>query len=144
MGGPFIIPLDLGDRITDRSGHYLRKFVGEKELSKNVAAYIGGVKKKIVVDAGIPDPERCLKYHPYAKLEPRKPEQEMEAQLAKAGVKPEEIGVNSGREPSQRLGPGYHRELWIPRRSRGMTILIEGAIYRQSWRGKNVPPIDLW
>ena len=93
MSGPYIIPLDLGDRISEKSGHYLRKFVGEKEPSKNVAAYIGGVKKKIVVDAGIPDPERCLKYHPYARLEPRKPEQEMEAQLAKAGVKTEEIDI---------------------------------------------------
>ena len=23
-------------------------------------------------------------------------------------------GVNSSREPSQRLGPGFHREPWIP------------------------------
>lgn len=93
MGGPYIIPLDLGDRTSDKCGHYLRKFVGEKEAMKHIAIYIGGAKKKIVVDAGIPDDERCLKYHPYAKMATRRPEQHMEGQLAKAGVKPEEIEI---------------------------------------------------
>lgn len=58
-----------------------------------MAAYIGGAKKKIVVDTGPPDLERSLKYHPYSKSEPRKPEQKMVAQLAKAGVTPEEIDI---------------------------------------------------
>ena len=40
-------------------------------------------------------------------------------------------GVNSSREPSQRLGPGFHRELWIPAFA-GMTILIEAAICKQT------------
>jgi hypothetical protein len=34
---------------------------------------------------------------------------------------------DESREPSQRLGPGFHREPWIPAFA-GMTILIEGAI----------------
>ena len=40
-------------------------------------------------------------------------------------------GVNSSREPSQRLGPGFHREPWIPApdqvrgRSAGMTTFLE-------------------
>ena len=45
------------------------------------------------MDTGPPDLERSLKYHPYSKSDPRKPEQEMEAQLAKCGVKPEEIDI---------------------------------------------------
>lgn len=91
MGGRYIIPLDLGDSVGDRSLSYLRRGVGEKEQGKRGAAYIGGAKKKIVVDTGPPDLERSLKYHPYSKSDPRKPEQEMEAQLAKCGVKPEDI-----------------------------------------------------
>lgn len=93
MSGRYIIPLDCGDHVSDKSLSYLRKGVGEKEAGKRVAAYIGGAKKKIVVDTGPPDLERSLKYHPYSKSEPRKPEQEMEAQLAKVGVKPEEIDI---------------------------------------------------
>ena len=93
MGGRYIIPLDLGDSVGDRSLSYLRRGVGEKEHGKRVAAYIGGAKKKIVVDTGPPDLERSLKYHPYSKSDPRKPEQEMEAQLAKCGVKPEDIDI---------------------------------------------------
>ena len=38
---------------------------------------------------------------------------------------------DESREPSQRLGPGFHREPWIPAFA-GMTILIEGAIYKQT------------
>lgn len=93
MSGPYIIPLDLGDSVSDRSLSYLRRGVGEKEYGKRVAAYIGGAKKKIVVDTGPPDLERSLKYHPYSKSEPLKPEQGMVPQLAKAGVKPEEIDI---------------------------------------------------
>jgi len=93
MGGRYIIPLDLGDSVGDRSLSYLRRGVGEKEHGKRVAAYIGGAQKKIVVDTGPPDLERSLKYHPYSKSDPRKPEQEMEAQLAKCGVKPEDIDL---------------------------------------------------
>ena len=73
MGGRYIIPLDLGDSVGDRSLSYLRRGVGEKEQGKRVAAYIGGAKKKIVVDTGPPDLERSLKYHPYSKSDPRKP-----------------------------------------------------------------------
>lgn len=93
MNGRYIIPLDFGDHVSDKSLSYLRKGVGEKEAGKRVAAYIGGAKKKIIVDTGPPDLERSLRYHPYSKSEPRTPEQEMEAQLAKAGVKPEEIDI---------------------------------------------------
>ena len=50
-------------------------------------------QKKIVVDAGPPDIERIRKYHPFSTSEPRKPEQEMGAQLAKAGVRPAEIDI---------------------------------------------------
>jgi hypothetical protein len=52
---------------------------------------------------------------------------------------------DESREPSQRLGPGFHREPWIPaqaslgfaerraprRAFAGITILIEAAIYKQ-------------
>jgi N-acyl homoserine lactone hydrolase len=93
MSGRYIIPLDLGDHLSDKSLSYLRKGVGEKVPGKRVAAYIGGAEKKIVVDTGPPDLERSLKYHPYSKSEPRKPEQEMVGQLAKAGVKPEDIDI---------------------------------------------------
>lgn len=89
----FIVPLDLGESAYDKSLFFLRKFIGERAIGKTVAAYIGGAEKKIVVDAGPPDMERSLKYHPYFKSEPRTPEQEMSGALAKAGVKPEEIDI---------------------------------------------------
>ncbi len=93
MSGRYIVPLDMGDAICDKSSFYLRRFIGEKEMVKSVAAYIGAAKKQIVVDMGPPDMERCLKYHPYYKVEPRRPEQEMVGALAKVGVKPEEIDI---------------------------------------------------
>ena len=93
MSGRYIVPLDMGDAVGDKSLFYLRKFVGQKEIGKTVAAYIGGAGKKIVVDMGPPDLERSVKYHPYFKSEPRGPEQMMEGQLAKVGVKPEEIDI---------------------------------------------------
>lgn len=93
MAGRYIIPLDLGDSTTDRSLSYLRRGMGEREAGKRVAAYIGGANRKIVVDTGPPDLEHSLKYHPYSKSEPRKPEQELVAQLAKAGVTPGEIEI---------------------------------------------------
>jgi glyoxylase-like metal-dependent hydrolase (beta-lactamase superfamily II) len=92
MNGRYIIPLDLGDFVADKSLYYLRRS-GEKEPGKRVAAYIGGAKKKIVVDTGPPDLEHIKKYHPASPSLPRKPEQELEAQLAKAGVKLEEIDI---------------------------------------------------
>ncbi len=89
----FIVPLDMGEADYDKSLFFLRKFIGQPATGKTVAAYIGGGKKKIVVDAGPPDMERSLKYHPYFKAKPRTPEQEMLGALAKAGVKPEEIDI---------------------------------------------------
>jgi N-acyl homoserine lactone hydrolase len=93
MMSNFIVPLDLGESAYDKSLFFLRKHIGQRAIGKTVAAYIGGAKKKIVVDAGPPDMERSLKYHPYFKAEPRTPEQEMPGALAKAGVKPEEIDI---------------------------------------------------
>jgi len=89
----FIVPLDLGDSSYDKSLFFLRKYLGQPAVGKTVAAYIGGAKKKILVDAGLPDMERSLKYHPYFKAAQRAPEQEMLGALAKAGVKPEEIDI---------------------------------------------------
>ncbi len=93
MKEKYIIPLDLGDFTADKSLFYLRRFAGEKEAGKRVAAYIGGVEKKIVVDTGPIGLERIVKDHPMSFSEPIKPEQEIEMQLAKAGVKPEEIDI---------------------------------------------------
>mgnify|MGYP000335400306 CR=1 FL=1 len=93
MGGRYIIPLDLGASTVEKCSFYLRRFIGEKERSQFLAEYIGGAEKKILVDTGPPDPERYSKYHPLSRPEPRKPDQEIEAQLAKAGVKPEEIEI---------------------------------------------------
>jgi len=42
---------------------------------------------------------------------------------------------DKSREPSQRLGPGFHREPWIPAFA-GMTILIEMEIYKQTLNSK--------
>ena len=89
--GRYIIPLDLGESTYDKSLFFLRKFIGQRAVGRTVAAYIGGAKKKILVDAGPPDMERSLKYHPYFKSEPRKPEEELSGALAKAGISPEEI-----------------------------------------------------
>ena len=91
--GRYIVPLDLGESAADKSLFFLRKFIGQRVVAKTVAAYIGGAAKKIVVDAGPPDIERSLKYHPYFKAESRSPDQEMAGALAKAGVKPEEIDI---------------------------------------------------
>ena len=38
---------------------------------------------------------------------------------------------DESREPSQRLGPGIHREPWIPAFA-GMTLLFENHIYGQT------------
>lgn len=89
----YIIPLDLGDCFMDKSDSYWRRGAGEKLKNKIIAAYIGGATKKIVVDTGTSNLEHCAKYHPYIDWEPRKPEQELAAQLAKVGVKPEEIDI---------------------------------------------------
>lgn len=93
MSSPYIVPLDLGDTTGDNSLTFLRRGMGKVLPGKIVASYIGGAKKKIVVDTGPPDMERTLKYHPYAVSEPNKPDQNMVAQLEKAGVKPEEIDM---------------------------------------------------
>ena len=93
MSGRYIVPLDMGDAAFDRSLFYLRRYIGQKDKAKSVTAYIGGAKKKIVVDSGPPDLERSLKYHPYFKMDPRRPEQELTGALAKIGVKPEEIDI---------------------------------------------------
>jgi len=93
MDGKYIIPLDFGDTSADKSLLYLRRGVGEIEYSKRVGAYIGGAQKRIVVDTGAAALEHCLRYHPYSKTEPLKPEQGIIAQLARAGVRPEEIDI---------------------------------------------------
>ncbi len=93
MSGRYIVPLDMGDAAFDRSLFYLRKYIGQKDKAKSVTAYIGGAKKKIVVDSGPPDLERSVKYHPYYKTDPRRPDQQMVGALAKIGVKPEEIDL---------------------------------------------------
>jgi glyoxylase-like metal-dependent hydrolase (beta-lactamase superfamily II) len=93
MNRPFIVPLDLGDIVLDKSVLYLRKDAGQKEAASIVAAYIETLDKKIVVDTGPPDAERSLRYHPYSKAEPNRPEQNMTSQLAKIGIKPEEIDI---------------------------------------------------
>jgi glyoxylase-like metal-dependent hydrolase (beta-lactamase superfamily II) len=93
MNGRYIVPLDLGDSMGDKSLSYLRRGIGTKDPGKRIATYIGGAKKKILVNAGPPDLERSLKYHAYSWSETPKPEQTMERQLAKAGVKPEEIEI---------------------------------------------------
>ena len=93
MSGRYIVPLDLGSAIMDKSLFYLRKYEGQKTEVKTIASYIGGATKKIVVDTGIPDIERSLKYHPYYKPEPLTPSQELEGALEKAGVTPDEIDI---------------------------------------------------
>jgi len=93
MNGRYIIPLNLGEHASEKSLFYLRRYIGEMALGGYVAAYIGGARKRIVVDKGPPGLERILKYHPYVRPEPHRPEQEMEVQLSKTGVKPEEIDI---------------------------------------------------
>lgn len=93
MAERYIVPLDLGDSSADKSLFYLRRGVGKVERNKRIAVYIGNAKKKIVVDAGAPYLERCLKYHTISRTEPLKPEQGIVAQLGKIGVKPEEIDI---------------------------------------------------
>jgi glyoxylase-like metal-dependent hydrolase (beta-lactamase superfamily II) len=93
MSGRYIIPLDLGDHVSEKSSAYWRRGTGLTVAGKRVAAYIGGAKKKIVVDTGIPDSGEALKYHSYSESETLKPGQGMIPQLAKAGVKPEEIDI---------------------------------------------------
>ena len=92
MGGKYIVPLDLGGCANEMSLSFYRKFVGKMEQSKWLAFYIGGTAKKIVVDAGV-NLERAMKYHPFKVDDQIGPENTMEAQLAKVGVKPEEIDI---------------------------------------------------
>jgi glyoxylase-like metal-dependent hydrolase (beta-lactamase superfamily II) len=93
MSGRYIIPLDLGDSTTDYGLSYLRRGTGQTIKGKNVAAYIGGAKKKIVVDTGPPDIERNRRYHPSIEPEERRSDQNMISQLAKAGVTPAEVDI---------------------------------------------------
>ncbi len=93
MSELYIVPLDLGDIVWEKSASYLRRLVGQKDPGKIVASYIGGAKKKIVVDAGIPDMQRTFKYHSYMKSEPNRPDQNVTSQLQKIGVEPEEIDI---------------------------------------------------
>lgn len=79
----FIVPLDLGDSTYDRSLFFLRKFIGQRAVGKTVAVYIGGAKKKILVDTGPPDIERSLKYHFFFKSEPRTPSKRCPVRLPK-------------------------------------------------------------
>lgn len=93
MSGKFIVPLNLGSAVYDKSLFYLRQYGGQKDVGSTIASYIAGAEKKIVVDTGVPDMERCVKYHPYYKPEPGGPEQQIEGALKKAGVTPEEIDI---------------------------------------------------
>ena len=92
MARKHIIPLDLGDTSADKSLFYLRRGMGEVERSKRIATYIEGADKKIVVDTGA-NIEKCLKYHPISKPEPLREDQGIVPQLAKVGVKPEDIDI---------------------------------------------------
>jgi len=93
MGERYIVPLDLGDSSADKSLFYLRRGIGEIERNKRIAVYIGNAKKRIVIDTGAPDLERCLKYHTISRTEPLRPEQGIAAQLGRIGLKPEEIDI---------------------------------------------------
>lgn len=94
MSGLYMIPLDLGDSISEKSLSFLRRGFGEKEPGKRIATYIGGAKKKILVDTGaVPDFGHVAKNYPYSMPQPAKPEQDIVHQLAKAGVKPDEIEI---------------------------------------------------
>jgi glyoxylase-like metal-dependent hydrolase (beta-lactamase superfamily II) len=93
MAERYLVPLDLGDSSADKSLFYLRRGSGEIERNKRIAVYIGNAKKRIVVDAGAPDLERCLKYHTISRTEPLRPDQGIVAQLGKLRVKPEDIDI---------------------------------------------------
>jgi len=93
MGGRYVVPLDLGNFLMEESDAFYRRGMGKMGLWKYISTFIGGAAKKILVDTGIPGIEHSLKYHPYLKTEPPKPDQEMVSQLAKCGVKPEDIEI---------------------------------------------------
>jgi glyoxylase-like metal-dependent hydrolase (beta-lactamase superfamily II) len=93
MNDLFMIPLEYGGFVTERSLNYLRRFAGQKESGKDIGVYIGSAKKRIVVDTGSPDMERIIKYHPYSEREPIQPYHGVDTQLSLAGVRPEEIEI---------------------------------------------------
>jgi N-acyl homoserine lactone hydrolase len=93
MSGKFLIPLEYGGYVIDRSLNYLRRYQGEREVGKDIGVYIGGAKKKIVIDTGSPELERIIKSHPVSTPEPLKPEHGVIPQLTMAGVKPDEIDI---------------------------------------------------
>jgi glyoxylase-like metal-dependent hydrolase (beta-lactamase superfamily II) len=90
---PYIVPLDLGDVVFDKSTYTYRKGMGERYVSKFIAYYIGGAEAKILVDTGIPGLKRSNDYHPYAMDLRLSSEQTIEAQLSKERVKPEDIDI---------------------------------------------------
>ena len=62
---------------------------------------------------------------------------------------PDVVPTNPGSGPGQASGTisktdqGFHREPWIPAFA-GMTIPIEGAIYKQTLKSENKPPNGLF
>lgn len=85
-----IYPLDLGICGVDRSENTFRAHIGEIADARFLAYYITDGKTKCMIEGGLPDPEWSKKYHGYTRPQ-ISDEQRLENQLAKRGVKPEEI-----------------------------------------------------
>ena len=49
MSELYIVPLDLGDIVWEKSASYLRRLVGQKDPGKIVASYIGGAKANLQI-----------------------------------------------------------------------------------------------
>ncbi len=85
-----IYPLDLGRSEFDQSEATLRKNMGKRAVGAFIAWYLTDGTHNIVVDAGLPDIETSVKYHPYTKPTITE-EQNMEFQLKKCGTSIDEI-----------------------------------------------------
>jgi hypothetical protein len=44
--GNYIVPLDMGEAGYDKSLFFLRKYIGQYEIGKTVAAYIGERRRR--------------------------------------------------------------------------------------------------
>ena len=87
-----IIPLHVGTLIVEKSLLTPRRNFGVQFNAPSIIWYIAGAKKKILVDTSFRDARESSRVHAPHKME-RNSEQEIEAALAKIGVKPDQIDV---------------------------------------------------
>ncbi len=87
-----IIPLHVGTLIIEKSIFTPRRDFGVQFAAPSIIWYIEGAEKKILVDTSFRDAKASSRVHAPHVVE-RNPDQEIEAALAKIGLKPDQIDI---------------------------------------------------